>query len=196
MPRVLFICTGNFYRSRLAEILFNRASKIQEADWVAKSRGLIMQNRMRGISPSVITYLRRLGLDEYIEKPRDPVPLSVDELTSFELVVLLNAREHLPMLNNRYGWVAAKLREEQKLRLWHIYDVPPKTLTLSNRLGLEKIPPSQPEESGLEHVTFAVHCLFQELTGKPAPAFPSQKDELEVAVSPIPRSNSSSSGRS
>src|SRR6185312_8984112 len=38
-PRVLFLCTGNYYRSRYAEELFNHFAKIEGLDWRAFSRG-------------------------------------------------------------------------------------------------------------------------------------------------------------
>jgi len=40
MKRVLFLCTGNYYRSRLAEILFNHLAKERTLDWHADSSGL------------------------------------------------------------------------------------------------------------------------------------------------------------
>ena len=38
--RVLFLCTGNYYRSRFAEALFNSLAKRAELNWTADSRGL------------------------------------------------------------------------------------------------------------------------------------------------------------
>jgi hypothetical protein len=40
-PRVvLFLCTGNYYRSRFAEVLFNARAAEAGMAWVAASRGL------------------------------------------------------------------------------------------------------------------------------------------------------------
>ena len=40
-PRmVLFLCTGNYYRSRFAAIFFNHLAREQSLPWVATSRGL------------------------------------------------------------------------------------------------------------------------------------------------------------
>jgi protein-tyrosine phosphatase len=39
--KILFLCTGNFYRSRFAEELFNHLARQKRLDWVADSRGLV-----------------------------------------------------------------------------------------------------------------------------------------------------------
>src|SRR5207248_1759301 len=40
MKTILFLCTGNYYRSRYAEILFNWKAKESGLAWEADSRGL------------------------------------------------------------------------------------------------------------------------------------------------------------
>jgi len=37
---VLFLCTGNYYRSRYAEYLFNQLAGDLKLNWIADSRGL------------------------------------------------------------------------------------------------------------------------------------------------------------
>jgi protein-tyrosine-phosphatase len=39
---VLFLCTGNYYRSRFAEVLFNSVAGKLGLSWVASSRGLAL----------------------------------------------------------------------------------------------------------------------------------------------------------
>ena len=39
MPTVLFLCSGNYYRSRFAEIFFNWLAPQQGLNWRAESRG-------------------------------------------------------------------------------------------------------------------------------------------------------------
>jgi protein-tyrosine phosphatase len=40
--QVLFLCSGNYYRSRFAEDLFNHAAKSAGLNWRASSRGLAL----------------------------------------------------------------------------------------------------------------------------------------------------------
>ena len=41
MKRVLFLCTGNYYRSRFAELLFNSIAQGRELGWQADSCGFL-----------------------------------------------------------------------------------------------------------------------------------------------------------
>ena len=38
--RLLFLCTGNYYRSRFAELLFNALAREAGLSWIASSRGI------------------------------------------------------------------------------------------------------------------------------------------------------------
>jgi protein-tyrosine phosphatase len=40
---ILFLCTGNYYRSRFAEELFNHHAERAGLYWVAQSRGLALE---------------------------------------------------------------------------------------------------------------------------------------------------------
>ena len=40
---VLFLCTGNYYRSRFAEVLFNSVAGKMGLPWRASSRGLALE---------------------------------------------------------------------------------------------------------------------------------------------------------
>jgi protein-tyrosine phosphatase len=60
---VLFLCTGNYYRSRFAELLFNHLAAAKAAPWRAESRGLdpdplnigpISRHTRRSVQPSKI----------------------------------------------------------------------------------------------------------------------------------------------
>ena len=49
--RVLFLCTGNYYRSRFAEELFNFFAKGEGIAWRAFSRGLAERGSPENVGP-------------------------------------------------------------------------------------------------------------------------------------------------
>ncbi len=55
MKKILFLCTGNYYRSRFAEKLFNNLATQKNLDWEADSRGLAIErgvNNVGAMSPA------------------------------------------------------------------------------------------------------------------------------------------------
>ena len=65
MKRVLFLCTGNYYRSRFAELLFNHQAAQRGIDWVADSRALALElgiNNVGPISHYTVTGLQARGV--------------------------------------------------------------------------------------------------------------------------------------
>jgi protein-tyrosine phosphatase len=162
--KVLFICTGNYYRSRLAEILFNYYSKMCESPFVAESRGLIEQVDRQGVAREVVDYLkqRNIPLAEHVN--RDPIPLRAEDTEKAVLVIGMCRDEHRPLLRERYPGILKLLEHEHRIRFWNIDDVP-------ERVGFwEKIfshnLPSQRAASGTEHIDFAVRTLLRELVMK------------------------------
>ena len=51
MKTVLFLCTGNYYRSRFAEELFNHRAEHAGLDWIAQSRGLAIERGVNNVGP-------------------------------------------------------------------------------------------------------------------------------------------------
>jgi len=49
MPTVLFLCSGNYYRSRFAEIFFNWLAEEKSLSWRAESRAIRIK---RSATPS------------------------------------------------------------------------------------------------------------------------------------------------
>src|SRR5438067_416552 len=104
MKTVLFLCTGNYYRSRYAEALFNAAAARRGLPWRAESRGLALERGVGNVGPlsaDVVARLRALGLlgDERL---RHPLPLSSHDLRRAALVVALKDAEHRPLLRERF----------------------------------------------------------------------------------------------
>ncbi len=113
---VLFVCTGNYYRSRYAELYFNWRVP-PEASWRAESRGFRLSEQNVGpISPLVPTRLAAAGLVAPNEQ-RMPLVLSEEDLRRSRYIVALDADEHPPYVERLFpNW-------RDQFRYWRIGDL-------------------------------------------------------------------------
>src|SRR5947207_15827574 len=96
---VLFLCTGNYYRSRFAEALFNSVAGKMGLPWTATSRGLALERGVanRGpMAPSAIQALLALGVRAGEAFARLPAQVTSEELERADRIVALKHAEHLP----------------------------------------------------------------------------------------------------
>ena len=118
-PVVLFLCTGNYYRSRYAEILFNHLAAGRGLDWRAASRGLDLALGVDNVGP-ISPHTRRAcaAADLKLPEPlRGPVSLCEQDLSAARLVIALKEAEHRPYLNRLFPpW-------EGRVRYWHVHDL-------------------------------------------------------------------------
>jgi protein-tyrosine phosphatase len=99
---VLFLCTGNYYRSRYAEIIFNLSARVQAIPWVAESRGLAPDPGNVGpISSDVLDRLARRGL-QAPTRIRPPMAVTEADLATADRVIALDRREHHPLISERF----------------------------------------------------------------------------------------------
>jgi protein-tyrosine phosphatase len=116
---VLFLCTGNYYRSRFAEILFNAVAEKAGVGWQATSRGLAIEWCIDNVGPMSVHTTRRLGAlgvstERYL---RLPLQVSESDLARADLIVALKEAEHRPMLQERHPtWV-------DRVEYWHVHDL-------------------------------------------------------------------------
>ena len=80
---VLFLCTGNYYRSRFAEALFNSVAGKMGLPWRATSRGLALERGVNNVGPmaaSAIRALEALGACAADDCARLPAQVTTDDL--------------------------------------------------------------------------------------------------------------------
>jgi predicted translation initiation factor SUI1 len=118
---LLFLCTGNYYRSRFAEILFNSVAGRMGLLWKASSRGLALERGVNNVGPMAVSAIKALedrGFRSVADFARFPMPVTADDFDIANWIVALKQAEHLPMLEERFpAWV-------EKVEYWHIEDAP------------------------------------------------------------------------
>lgn len=115
---VLFLCTGNYYRSRYAEILFNVEAPRRGVEWVAESRGLACEkgSNVGPLSRHIADALARRGV--VVPGPlRFPKQVTEAELAAAGLIIALKEAEHRRYLADRYpAW-------PDRVTYWHVHDL-------------------------------------------------------------------------
>ncbi len=119
MPQeVLFICTGNYYRSRFAEAVFNHHAELDSLDWRAFSRGLaihlvpsgdLSEHTLGGLQARRID-LRHTGMTR--------VQLAESDLKRAQRIIALQDLEHRPMVSVQFpAWI-------DLITFWDVADMP------------------------------------------------------------------------
>jgi protein-tyrosine phosphatase len=116
---ILFLCTGNYYRSRFAEELFNHRAAHLGINWQAQSRALAIErgrNNVGSLSPLVLWGLMTRGLSAKGTN-RAPQQCTILDLESADFIVALNEIEHRPLMSERFpDW-------SSRTQYWEIGDV-------------------------------------------------------------------------
>lgn len=119
MKTVLFLCTGNYYRSRFAEILFNSLATRNGLDWKAQSRGFRVGAESGNVGPIsrfAVSGLKARGILVNGDC-RFPMAVTEPELAAADLVVAVKEAEHRPLVAERFpAWV-------DKVEYWHVDDL-------------------------------------------------------------------------
>src|SRR5215831_961568 len=108
---ILFLCTGNYYRSRFAELLFNSVAGKMGLPWQASSRGLALERGVNNVGPmaaSAVKALEALGVRASEAVTRLPAQVTTDDLERAALIVALKYAEHQPLLQERFPAWAEK----------------------------------------------------------------------------------------
>jgi protein-tyrosine phosphatase len=117
MKRLLFLCTGNYYRSRFAEIFFNWHAEQRLLAWRAESRGLALHASNVGpISRHTLSFLKARGILSDACS-RFPVAVADADFAAAHRVIAVKEAEHRPLVEAQF----AKWRE--RVEYWHVHDV-------------------------------------------------------------------------
>ena len=117
--RVLFLCSGNYYRSRFAEELFNHLAAAAGLGYRADSAGLWPECHTHNVgpmSPHTISGLTELGvpLPSVLRSPRD---VSEADFQGAALTIAVKESEHRPFIERRFpNWL-------ERVEFWHVDDV-------------------------------------------------------------------------
>lgn len=113
------MCTGNYYRSRFAEHLFNWLATKQGLDWEADSRGLALEqgiNNVGAISRYALDALA-VRLVNLPDDERFPLPATELDFQSATKIIALDEFEHRPLMNERFPqWADA-------IEYWLVHDI-------------------------------------------------------------------------
>jgi len=118
---VLFLCTGNYYRSRFAEVLFNSVADKMGLPWRASSRGLALERGVNNVGPmeiTAITALEARGIRGVADLARFPIQVTKDDLETASWIVAMKEAEHLSLLQERFpAWT-------ENVEFWNVDDGP------------------------------------------------------------------------
>jgi len=129
---VLFICSGNFYRSRYAEAVFNHLAPNALPSWSAVSRGFKPH-----LATEDLSYLARERLQEkdipLHHTAEKPCKLSREDLEDATVIVSLLESQHRPLMK-------AHFPEFEEVSLyWEVYDIEDRPAEISLSLIDENV---------------------------------------------------------
>jgi len=115
---VVFVCTGNFYRSRFSEYLFNALAKKNGLYWRATSRGLRTWTVGAHEGPiSELAAYRLTALDVPFDRARFPIQLSELDLEDADLVIAFKKVEHHEIMIEQFpAWA-------DRITYWNVDDL-------------------------------------------------------------------------
>jgi protein-tyrosine phosphatase len=120
MKKILFLCTGNYYRSRFCEYFFNDLALKQGKNWTAISRGLNVDPKsgnVGAVSIDVIEALEFYGIKVETCSLRNPMQVQPEDLENVDKVVAVDEVAHRPLVKTKLPqW-------QEKIEYWQVKDL-------------------------------------------------------------------------
>jgi protein-tyrosine phosphatase len=122
MRKILFLCTGNYFRSRFSEQWFNYCAikRNLQLKLIASSAGLNVcdgNGNIGAMAKEAISALNARGVIVNIDSLALPHQVSVAELESADVVVAVDSKAHRPMVYSKFPeW-------ESKVVFWDVKDL-------------------------------------------------------------------------
>jgi protein-tyrosine phosphatase len=116
---VLFLCSGNYYRSRFAELLFNHLVEGSELGYRADSAGLWPDCHDHNVGPiaaETLQALRARGvtLPRAHRVPRDVTEADIERAA---VTVAVKEAEHRLLVASRFPSLL------ERVEFWHVHDI-------------------------------------------------------------------------
>jgi translation initiation factor 1 len=116
---ILFLCTGNYSRSRFAEIYFNYIAQKMSLPWQATSKALAIErgvNNPGAIAKATLAELKALKIDAATATNRLPQAVTAEDFTAAHKIIALKETEHKPLILERHpAW-------DDKTEYWEVDD--------------------------------------------------------------------------
>ena len=115
---ILFLCSGNYYRSRYAEWYFNELINNTSLSYSAFSRGLAVpwSNNPGPISMHTLSRIEFYGKE--LEEPvRYPLQATLDDFDNASLTIAIKETEHRHMMETLFPELA------NSITYWEIHDI-------------------------------------------------------------------------
>jgi protein-tyrosine phosphatase len=116
MFQVLFVCTGNYYRSKFADIYFNHISNLNKnSKAISRGINIDLKNNIGNISGFAFNYLTELDINiPNVERAKSLVLKDVEQS---DLIVGLDYDEHYKFLTSNFPFAS------NKMMFWKIPDL-------------------------------------------------------------------------
>jgi protein-tyrosine phosphatase len=120
MKSLLFLCSGNYYRSRFAEEYFNHLTEKLGGAWRADSKGLYQDlSFLQNIGSISVFTIKEMEWRGLVCKNQDRYPESVsyDDFSKYDHCVAMDKNEHYPMIQRLFPHI------DVAIEYWDIKDI-------------------------------------------------------------------------